>query len=168
MIKQKMVDAINKQISKEIYSSHLYLSMAAYYHDINLNGFAGWMRMQAQEEMDHALKFFDYLLDRGAKPELQAIDSPEKKWDSPLAGFEAAYKHEQAVTESINQLANMSIEEADHATHNMLQWFIQEQVEEEASVSEIVDRLRLAGDSPGGLFILDHELRQRKLDTGEA
>lgn len=166
MIKEIMVKSINDQIQMEMYSSNLYLSMAAYYHEINLNGFANWMRLQAQEEMEHALKFFDYLLDRGANPLLKSIDAPPSSWDSHLEGFKAALAHEEKVTSSINALADLSIKEQDHATHSMLQWFIQEQVEEEANVREIVDRLELAGSSPGGLFILDNEMRGRKA-TGE-
>lgn len=162
MIKKVVEDAINAQISKEIYSSHLYLSMAAYYHSNNLNGFANWMRLQAQEEMSHALKFFDYILDRGGSVKIGEIKAPKLNWDSPLDGFQDAYKHEMMVTESINNLADLAIKEGDHATLAILQWFIQEQVEEEAAVSEIVDRLTLAKDSPGGLFILDSEMKQRK------
>lgn len=166
MIKKVVEDAINEQISKEIFSSHLYLSMAAYYHSVNLNGFANWMRLQAQEEMDHALKFFDYLLDRGGNVKLGDIQAPKSSWDNALDGFQDALKHEMKITESINNLADLAIKEGDHATLALLQWFVQEQVEEEANVSEIVDRLSLAKDSPGGLFILDSEMKQRKLNAG--
>lgn len=165
MIKKKMEDAINKQIVKEMFSSNLYLSMAAYFHTINLNGFANWMRLQAQEEMTHALKFFDYLLDRGSSVSIGKIEAPKKAWSSPLNAFEESLAHEISITESINDLADLSISLKDHATHNMLQWFIQEQVEEEATVNEICDRLRLAEGSPGGLFILDHEMKQRQGTT---
>lgn len=162
MLKDVMQDAINKQINKEMYSSNLYLAMAAYFHTINLNGFANWMRAQAQEEMAHALKFFDYVLDRSGKVEIQEIKSPPAIWKSPLDCFEAAYQHEQLVTESINDLAELAFKERDYATNNLLNWFIDEQVEEESTVSEIVDRIRLAGDSKSGLFMLDNELKQRK------
>lgn len=162
MIKKVVQDALNTQIAKEMYSSNLYLAIAVYFHTINLNGFANWMRVQAQEEMAHALKLFDYLLDRGGEVKLSAIDAPPDKWDSPIAGFEASYAHEQKVTEWINNLADLAIKEGDHATHIMLQWFITEQVEEEKTVSEIVDRLKLAGDSRGSLFMLDNELKTRK------
>ena len=162
MIKKIMEETINEQIAKEMYSSNLYLSMAAYFHTINLNGFANWMRLQAQEEMAHALKFFDYLLDRGANVVLGQIDAPKRVWENPLNAFEESLAHEISITESINNLADLSIQEKDHATHNMLQWFIQEQVEEEATVNEICDRLKLAEGSPGGLFILDHEMKQRQ------
>ncbi len=161
MIKQVMVDAINEQIRKEMYSSNLYLAMAAYYHSINMNGFANWMRIQAQEEQSHALKLFDYLLDRGGKVKLGQINATPTEWESPLAGFEAAYAHEQSITASINDLYDLALQEKDHASGTMLQWFINEQVEEEATVSEIVDRVKLAGESGAGLFFLDSELKSR-------
>jgi ferritin len=162
MIKKAVQDAINKQISREMYSSNLYLAMAGYYKSINLNGFANWMRVQAQEEMMHALKFFDYILERGGITQIGEIQAPPSKWDSPLTAFEDAYKHEQLVTEWINELADLAIKEGDHATGILLQWFINEQVEEEASASEIVERLRMAGDSKGSLFMLDSELKTRQ------
>ncbi len=166
MIKKVIQDAINKQLSREMYSSNLYLSMAAYYHSINLNGFANWMRIQAQEEMMHALKFFDYLLDRGGHVQLEPLDAPPSNWDSPLAAFDHALKHEQNVTQWINELADLAVKEGDHATNILLQWFITEQVEEESTTSEIVERLKMAGDSKGSLFIMDNELKQRQLSPG--
>lgn len=162
MIKEELLDAINAQISNEMFSSNLYLAMAAYFQTINLNGFANWMRIQAQEEMTHALKFFDYLLQRNSQPRIGSIPSPQVVWDNPLACFQDAYLHEQKITSQINNLANMALKDGDHATWIMLQWFITEQVEEEATSNEIVDRLTLAGDSKGGLFMLDNELKQRK------
>jgi len=167
MIKQSVRDAINQQITKEMYSSNLYLAMASYFHTVNLNGFANWMRIQAQEEMMHAIKFFDYLINRGGEVKLGQIAAPPQQWDSPLSAFEAAYEHEQLVTASINEMAGLSLQESDHATNVFLHWFITEQVEEEATVSEIVDRLRLAGDSKSSLFILDNELKQRTLPAGQ-
>lgn len=163
MIKDTVQDAINKQIVKEVYSSNLYLSMAGYFHSINLNGMATWMRTQAQEEMQHALKLFDYLLDRGGKPIIGEIDAPPSEWESPLDGFQAALDHERHITESINRLAGLANKEGDLATQVLLHWFINEQVEEEATVQELVDRLKLASDSPGGLFILDNELRNKDI-----
>jgi len=162
MIKKAVQDAINQQITREMYSSNLYLAMAGYYKSINLNGFANWMRVQAQEEMMHALKFFDYVLDRGGEVKIGEIQAPPSKWDSPLSAFEDAYKHEQLVSAWINDLADLAIKESDHATGILLQWFINEQVEEEASASEIVERLRMAGDSKSGLFMLDSEMKTRK------
>lgn len=163
MIKEIVQDAINTQITREMYSSNLYLAMAAYYHSINLNGFAHWMRLQAQEEMTHALKFFDYLLDRGGTVKIGEISSVQSTWKGPLEAFEAALHHEENITARINELADLAIKESDHATSILLQWFITEQVEEEATTGEIVDRIRLASDSVGGLFMLDSELKSRVL-----
>jgi ferritin len=160
-MKKEMQDAINKQIVREMYSSNLYLSMAAYYSAMNLNGFANWMRVQAEEEMEHAMKFFDYLEDRGGKPVIGAIDAPTTDWDSALAAFENALEHEKLVTGHINDLMDLSIELKDHATTSLLQWFIDEQVEEEATTGEIVDRLKMISDSKGALFFLDNELKSR-------
>jgi len=163
MIKDTIVQAINEQITREMYSSNLYLSMAGYFQSVNLSGFAHWMRIQAQEEMLHANKFFDYLLARGGKTKISAIDEPPFNWDSPLDVFEASYKHEQFVTECIGKIADLTMKESDHATFSMLQWFITEQVEEEANVSEIVEKLRLIADFKGGLIMMDAELKQRVL-----
>jgi len=137
--------------------------MAGYFQSVNLSGFAHWMRIQAQEEMLHANKFFDYLLARGGKTKISAIDEPPFNWDSPLDVFEASYKHEQFVTECIGKIADLTMKESDHATFSMLQWFITEQVEEEANVSEIVEKLRLIADFKGGLIMMDAELKQRVL-----
>lgn len=161
MIKTVVQEAINKQIMREMYSANLYFSMSAYYNSINLNGFANWMHIQAEEEMTHAIKFFDYLLDRGGEVKMEMIPAPTLKWDSALAAFENAYEHEQQVTAWIYELADLAIAERDHATNSLLQWFIDEQVEEEATASEIVDRLKLVGNERTGLFILDNELKAR-------
>lgn len=163
MIKKVVEEAINQQIIREMYSSNLYLSMAGYYHSINLNGFAHWMRLQAQEEMAHALKFFDYLLERGGDARVGQIAAPPTQWDSPLAAFEASYEHEKLVTAWINELADLSFKESDHATSILLQWFISEQVEEESTVSDIVGRLKLTKDNSSGIFMLDNELKTRVL-----
>ncbi|HOK14706.1 MAG TPA: ferritin [Candidatus Kapabacteria bacterium] len=162
MIKKVIEDAINQQIVREMYSSNLYLAMSAYFASINLNGFSNWMHVQAEEEMMHALKFFDYLIDRGGKVKIGQIAAPPSEWESPLAAFEDALRHEQLVTGWINELADLAFNEKDHATSSMLQWFIDEQVEEEATTGEIVERLKLIGDSKGALFFLDNELKQRK------
>lgn len=168
MIKEKVRDAINAQIAKEMYSSNLYLAMSSYYKSMNLNGFANWMRIQAQEETFHAMKFFDYLLDRGGEVQLAKIDAPAMKWDSPLAAFEAALAHEEMITESINSIAEIAMNERDFASNSFLQWFIDEQVEEEATTGEIVDRLKMAQGSPGALFMLDTELKARVFTTPAA
>jgi ferritin len=139
------------------------MGMATYFADIDLEGFAHWMRLQAQEEMGHTLKFYDYILERDARPVLPAIAAPPTEWESPLAAFQAAYEHEQGITRHIHELASLAAEEKDHATHTFLQWFITEQVEEEATALRIVKTLRLVKDSPSGLFMLDRELAQRQL-----
>jgi len=161
MIKEKIQGAINKQLNAELYSSYLYLSMAAYFESINLKGFANWMRIQAQEELMHAMKFYDYINERGGRVTLTPIDGPPTQWDSPLAVFEHVYQHEQKVTSLINNLVNIAIAESDHASNNFLQWFVAEQVEEESSADEIVQKLKLVADDRSGLFMLDQELGQR-------
>jgi len=161
MIKEKIQEALNKQLNAELFSSYLYLSMAAYFESINLKGFANWMRVQTQEELVHAMKFYNFIIERGGKAVLSAIEGPPTQWKSPLAVFEHAYKHEQKVTGLINNLVDLSIAEQDHATNNFLQWFVAEQVEEEASADEVVQKIKLMGDATGGLFMLDQELAQR-------
>lgn len=161
MIKERVSEAINSQIAKEMYSSNLYLAMSAYFKSINLNGFANWMRVQAQEESFHAMRFFDYLIDRGGNLQLLPIEAPPVKWDNPLACFKAALAHEQLVTASINEIADISMQEKDFAASTFLNWFINEQVEEEATAGEIVDRLTMAQNSAGALFMLDTELKAR-------
>ncbi len=161
MLKENIEKALNNQLNAEIYSAYLYLSMAAYFESISLKGFANWMKVQYQEEMAHAMKFYDYINDRGGRVLLQAIEAPPTHWDSPLAAFEATYKHEQKVTGLINKLVELAMSEHDHATNIFLQWFVTEQVEEEDSANEIVEKLKLMGDARGGLFMLDRELGQR-------
>ncbi len=161
MINKKVEEALNAQINAEMYSAYLYLSMAAYFESVDLGGCANWMKAQAQEEMIHAMKIYDYVSECGGRVTLKAIDAPPTVWDSPLAVFEQAYSHEQYVTSLINKLMNLAIAEKDHATQIFLQWFVTEQVEEEASANAVVQRLRLAGESSGGLFMVDRELGQR-------
>ncbi|HQQ00256.1 MAG TPA: ferritin [bacterium] len=161
MIDKKMLNAINDQINAEMFSAYLYLSMSAYFENTSLRGFANWMRVQAQEEMVHAMKFFDYVIERGGRAVLKAIEAPADEWASPVAAFEAAYEHEQKVTARINKLVDIAVELRDHATNAFLQWFVTEQVEEEASASEIVDKLKLIGEARGGLFMMDRELAAR-------
>ena len=161
MISVKIEEALNEQINAELYSAYLYLSMSAYFESVNLQGFANWMRSQTQEELTHAMRIFDFVNKRGGKVTLKAIAEPAAKWESPLAVFEAAYKHEQFVTGRIDDLVNLSAREKDHATHNFLQWFVKEQAEEEASVNNIVQKLKVIKDTPGGLFLIDAELAKR-------
>ena len=161
MISDKIQEAFNEQINAELYSSYLYLAMSAYFESTGLPGFANWMRCQAQEEVVHAMKFYSFICERGGTVKLGAIDGPPIKWESPLGVFEEAYAHEQKVTGLINGLVDLAIEEKDHASNNFLQWFVAEQVEEEASADEVVQKIKLAGERGGGLFMVDRELGQR-------
>ncbi|UCC97129.1 MAG: ferritin [Phycisphaerales bacterium] len=161
MISKKMEKALNGQVNAELYSAYLYLSMESYFKSLNLNGFANWMRVQTQEEIMHAMKIYDFIDERGSRITLKAIEGPPTQWDSPRAVFEAAYAHEQKVTGLINGLVDLAIKEKDHATNTFLQWFVNEQVEEEASADAIVQQLKMMEDAPGGLFMLDRELAQR-------
>ncbi len=161
MLNKKIQDTINSQINAETYSAYLYLSMSAYFESISLKGFANWMRVQAQEELVHAMKFYDYVNERGGRVILRLVEGPPSEWNSPLAVLEHTYRHEQKVTSMIYNLVNLAIEERDHTTHSFLQWFISEQVEEEASANEILQKLKLLGDAPGGLFMLDRDLATR-------
>ena len=161
MIGKKMEDALNDQINAELYSAYLYLAMAAYFDSENLPGFASWMRVQTQEETVHAMKIFDFVSERGGRVALKAIDEPGKEWKSALAAFKAAYEHEQYITGRINDLMNLAIKEKDHATNAFLQWFVNEQVEEETSVDSVVQQLKMAEKAPGALFMMDRELGQR-------
>jgi ferritin len=161
MMSKKMEAALNKQINAELYSAYLYLSMNSYFHSINLQGFAGWMRVQALEEMTHADKFYKFMVDRGGRVILDVIDKPPVKWTSPLAVFEDVLKHELKVTSLIHSLVDLAITEKDHATNATLQWFVNEQVEEEANADAIVHKLKLIGDNGYGILMLDSELAQR-------
>lgn len=161
MITPKMSDAINAQINAEMFSSYLYLSMSAWFSRTGLPGFSSWMRAQAKEEDFHAQKMFDYLLERGGKVELEAIDKPEINWESPLKVIEAVADHEAKVTALINELVNCALDERDHASNIFLQWFVSEQVEEEASVGEVLDRMRLVGNDSAGMFAMDMEMSKR-------
>jgi ferritin len=148
-----------------MYSAYLYLAMNAYFQSINFNGFAQWMRVQCQEEMGHAMKIYDFITERGGRVALEAIDKPQSEWKSPLAAFEAAYKHEQKVTGLINGLVELAGKEKDHATGIFLQWFVSEQVEEEKNASEIVAKLQILKDSAGPMYMLDKELGKRKTES---
>lgn len=161
MLTDRMRKALNDQIQAEFFSAYLYLSMAAYFEGLGLEGMANWMTIQFREEQSHAMKFFHYVNERGGRVELLAIDQPEGKWASPLAAFEAALDHERMISGRIGDLAEIALAEKDHATHNMLQWFIAEQVEEEASVEGIVNQLRLVGAEGSGLFMIDREMKTR-------
>lgn len=161
MISDKMQEALNGQLNAELYSSYLYLSMAAYFLDLNLGGFANWMRVQAQEEDMHAMKFYNFINERGGRVLLKPIDGPPTEWNSPLAAFEAVLEHEQKVTGLINELVELALAEHDHATNIFLQWFVTEQVEEEDSANDVIQQIKMVGEAKGGLFMLDRELGQR-------
>jgi len=158
---QKMEKALNDQINAELYSAYLYLSMVAYFESINLKGFANWMRIQIQEELVHVMKFFDFVNNRRGRVTLNAIEKPGKEWKSPLDAFQAAFKHEQYITGRINNLTALALAEKDTATYNFLQWFVTEQVEEEASTDQVVQKLKLIKGNGTGLFMLDQELATR-------
>jgi len=161
MISQRVQDAINDQIKEELESAYLYLSMVGYFESVGLEGMAHWMTVQTQEEMSHAKKLFDHLVERGGRVTLQPLAAPQAEWASPLDAFKAAYAHEQFITERIDALAKIAAEENDRAASIALQWFVTEQVEEEASASRIVDLLqRIGGDGPA-LVMVDRELSQR-------
>jgi ferritin len=161
MLSEKVKNALNEQVNAELYSSYLYLSMASYFKKINLAGFATWMEVQALEELTHAVKFFNFISGRGEQVKLKAIDGPPTSWDSPLAVFEEVYRHEVKVTGLIHHLVDITMEERDHATANFLQWFVTEQVEEEESADNVVQKLKLIGGEGGGLFLVDQELGAR-------
>ncbi|MBT3193191.1 MAG: ferritin [Verrucomicrobia bacterium] len=161
MISDKMTEALNDQINKELYSSYLYLSMSSYAAHIGLPGVANWFYVQAQEELSHVERFYAYINSQGQRVILGAIEKPESDFTSALAMFEAALEHEQFVTGRVNDLVNLAVEERDHASQIFLQWFVTEQVEEEENASDIIAKLRLAGDQGGGLFMIDKELASR-------
>ncbi|MCI5211462.1 MAG: ferritin [Candidatus Electrothrix sp. ATG2] len=161
MLKKKMLKALTLQINAEMYSGYLYLSMESYFHSISLSGFATWMRMQAQEELYHAMKLYDFVNERGGRVVLDTINRPDAEWESPLAAFEQIMAHEEKVTTLINALMDLAITEQDHATKIFLQWFVSEQVEEEASVGGVLNKLRLIQNDSSGLFMLDAEMAKR-------
>jgi len=164
MLSEKMQEALNAQINAELMSAYLYLSMAAYFYDANFPGFANWMRIQDHEERIHAMKIYDYVVARNGRVRLLPLEGPKVEWQSPLDAFEDAYKHEQKVTGLISKLVDLAVSEGDHATDSFLKWFVDEQVEEEASVDAIVQDLRRAGDSAQILFMLDRELGGRQAE----
>jgi ferritin len=161
MINRKIRDAFNQQIKEELESAYIYMSMAAWFHSQGLDGMAQWMKSQTVEEITHAMKFFDHLVERDGRVEMLPIDIKKTEWSSPLEAFQDAYKHEQYITGKINELAALSNQENDYAANAMLQWFVTEQVEEEASTSKVVRDLEMIGGKGQGLLMLDRELGQR-------
>lgn len=161
MISSKLEKELNSQLNAELYSAYLYLSMAAYLAQKNLNGFSNWMKIQFQEEQAHANKLFQYILDKGGNVELEEINKPKTEWDGIIDVFENILKHEQYITSRINDLVDVAMSEKDHATVVLMQWYVSEQVEEEATVSDMLDQLKLIEGKGSGLFMLDREAKQR-------
>ena len=161
MLKASVEKALNNQINEEFYSSYLYLSMAAWFESQNLLGFANWMRIQAQEEYFHFTRFFDFVSHAGGTIKLAAVKEPKIKWKSILEVFEDTYKHEEHITDLINKLTTLALKESDHATYSFLKWFVDEQVEELSNAGQLVSELKLIGDNPHALLMLDRELKAR-------
>jgi ferritin len=168
MLSQRMQDALNKQIEHEFYSSFVYLAMSAHFESRNLPGFARWMRMQAGEEYTHAMKIFDHILDRGGKVALPAIATPPSTFEAPLAVFDQALHHERAVTKSIHDLYELAVAERDYPARVFLDWFVNEQVEEEKTAELVVEQLKMIGEDRPALLMLDRELGQRKPEPAGA
>jgi len=161
MVKERMETALRRQLNRELYSAYLYLSMSAYFESVNLKGLANWMQVQTQEELLHAMKFYNYLVSRGGRVIMEAIEAPPSEWKSPLEAFEHVCEHEQKVSALIHELVKCAVALKDHATNSFLQWFVTEQVEEEASADEVRQKLRLIGEDADGLLLLDGKLGQR-------
>ncbi len=162
MITKAVEEALNKQVNREFYSAYLYLAMSSYFESENLGGFAHWMRVQSGEECAHAMRIFKYISERGGRAELLAIEAPKTKWASVGKVFEEVYAHEQKVTALINTLVELTIREKDHATFEMLQWFVKEQVEEEKQASDVLAQIRMVGDTPGHLIYIDRHVGKRE------
>jgi ferritin len=161
LLSEKIQDALNDQLNFELYSAYIYYSMAAYLESEDLPGFSHWMQIQVQEELSHVDKFFRFIHERDGRVVLKVIEGPAAEWGSSLEAFQDAYKHEQIVSGRINKLVDLSLKESDHATNSFLQWFVAEQVEEEASLKTIIQQLKLAGKDGHGLLMLDRELGAR-------
>ncbi len=162
MISEKMNKAINEQINKEIYSAYLYVGMAAHAASAGLSGVSNWFQAQAKEELGHAMKFFGYVNEQGGKIVLKAIDAPDQKFTSVAGLFSKTLEHEKEVTASIHALVVLAKKEVDYATEGLLQWFVKEQIEEEASVTDILQKLEIGGKTGNSILILDGILSQRK------
>lgn len=161
MINDKIQKALNKQLNEELSSSYAYLAMSAYFTSKSFDGFAHWLRLQSQEEYGHAMKIFDYIHRRDGKVSLAKVDPPKTSWKTPLDIFKETYEQEVSVSKSINNIVDLSVSEKDHATHNFMQWFVSEQVEEESTALKILDKVKFIGDNKNGLLLLDRELGQR-------
>ena len=161
MMNKAVQDAMNNQIQAELHSSYIYLSMTAYYESLNLGGFAHWMRVQSQEELAHAMKFFDHIHERGGRVKLTTIDAPPIEFEDPLTAFRMAFEHEQKITGLISDLYRLATDENDYGALSLLQWFVDEQVEEESNTGSVVEMLEKVGDNSMGLFMVDRQLAGR-------
>jgi ferritin len=168
MLKSSVEEALNSQLNFEMTSAYLYMAMAAYFESQNLAGMSHWMTIQLQEELQHSNKFYHFINERDGRVDLRDIKILKKDWNSPLDAFEDSLEHEQKVTARINNLVDIALKESDHATNAFLQWFVSEQVEEEASVKQIVDKLKFVKDNPVALFMIDQELAARVLGPAPA
>ncbi len=162
MLSEKIESAFNKQLNAELYSGYLYLSMSAHFKSVNLDGFANWMYVQAQEELTHAMKFYDFIHQRGGRVALGPVEAPNTRWDSPEVVFQEVLAHERKVTGLIHDLVEIALTEHDHASNVFLQWFVTEQVEEEESADAVLKQLKYLDGTKGGLFMMDRELAQRR------
>jgi len=161
MLNKKIEKKINEQINEELFSAYLYLAMGAYCEDINLPGFANWMGVQFEEEQFHAMKFINYINERGGRVELEAIEKPQLEWDSMVDVFEATFEHEEHITSKINEIMDLAIEEKDHATISFLNWYVDEQVEEENTADGILNRIKMINGQGNGMLMLDKEMAAR-------
>jgi ferritin len=162
MLSEKMNEALNGQVNRELYSSYLYLSMSAYFESVKMLGFASWMRVQAAEELVHAMRMYDYVVASGGRGKMLAIEAPQLVWSSPLAAFQHVYDHERIVTGLIKALVNVAVAEKDDVTKNFLQWYLDEQVEEEESSDKVLNNVKAAGSDPAALDAAQKELGQRR------
>lgn len=162
ILSKKMEELLNKQMNSEFYSSHLYLAMAAWFESQNLTGFAKWMEVQAEEERTHAMKFYNYIKERRGKIKISQIPELKSEYKNTLELFQEAFNHEENVTKQINGIIEAAYEEKDYASVEFLNWFIKEQVEEEASIDSILQQLKMIGESKGSLFYIDRHMAKRK------
>ncbi len=162
MLKKSVEAALNTQANREFFSGYLYLSMAAYFESVMLKGFAHWLKVQSGEELGHGMKIYEYVIQAGGRALIAPIEGPKTEWKSPAEAFEHVYEHEKKVTGLISDLVNLSVREKDHATFDMLQWFVKEQVEEEEQSAEVLAKVRMAGKNEAALLFLDHELGKRE------
>ncbi|MEM9410684.1 MAG: ferritin [Planctomycetota bacterium] len=167
MLTEKVQTALNNQIREELQSAYIYLAMSAESDRLGLPGFANWFKMQYTEELSHADRFFNFILERDGEVDLQGLDKPTVVGETPLSLFEKALSHERHITSCIFKLKDLAREESDHATDVFLEWFVNEQVEEEASTREVIDQLKLVDGNPNGLFMIDRELSNRKADSDD-